>query len=120
VHRDQNPDQEMFIYEAVILGTIGRPLAPALLGNSVVWSLRCGSTDYCFSRQACLYTLRAGVESSFVHLRRLPAWRASNLDPIEREGRVREDETSFMQHVIFRLFTPYRWTTPPHVPAAIR
>ncbi len=79
--------RKMFIYEAVILGAIGAVIG-AVLSLAIGWIVvlaMVGSTDYFFSPASLVYIPSAMVVGIVICVASgvYPAWRASNLDPIE-------------------------------------
>jgi putative ABC transport system permease protein len=79
--------RKMFIYEAGILGVIGAVIGAAFslaIGYLVVLAM-VGSTDYFFTPQSLIYVPSAMIIGIVICLISgvYPAWRASNLDPIE-------------------------------------
>lgn len=79
--------RRMFIYEAAILGVVGAgigALASIAIGYLVVLAM-VGSTEYFWSPSSLMYVLFAVVVGVAVCVISgfYPAWRASNLDPIE-------------------------------------
>jgi len=78
---------KMFIYEAVILGVIGAIIG-AILSLAIGWIVvlaMVGSTDYFFSPGSIVYIPSAMLVGIVICVVSgvYPAWRASNLDPIE-------------------------------------
>lgn len=78
---------KMFIYEAVILGVIGAIIG-AILSIAIGWIVvlaMVGSTDYFFTPASLVYIPSAMLVGIVICMASgvYPAWRASNLDPIE-------------------------------------
>lgn len=79
--------RRMFLYEAIILGLVGAGIGAVMsiiLGWLVVLAM-VGTTDYFFTYQSLIYvpvSMAIGI-SICVFSGVYPAWRASNLDPIE-------------------------------------
>lgn len=78
---------KMFIYEAVILGVIGAIIG-AILSLAIGWIVvlaMVGSTDYFFTPASLVYIPSAMLVGIVICMASgvYPAWRASNLDPIE-------------------------------------
>jgi len=78
---------KMFIYESVILGVIGAIIG-AILSIAIGWIVvlaMVGSTDYFFNAASLVYIPSAMLVGVVICIVSgvYPAWRASNLDPIE-------------------------------------
>ena len=79
--------RRMFLYEAFILGIIGAVvggLASLVIGYSVV-SAMIGTTDYFFLPESIVYIpigMLIGIVVCIIS-GLYPAWRASNMDPID-------------------------------------
>lgn len=79
--------RRMFLYEAFILGVIGAVtggILSVIIGYGVVYSM-VGTTDYFFTLDSLIYVpYGIGVGIAVCVLSGLyPAWKASNLDPIQ-------------------------------------
>jgi putative ABC transport system permease protein len=77
----------MFLYEAIVLGIIGAVIGgigSLVIGYSVV-SAMIGTTDYFFQPDSIIYVpvgMLVGVIVCIIS-GLYPAWRASNMDPID-------------------------------------
>lgn len=78
---------KMFMYESVILGVIGATIG-AILSIAIGWIVvlaMVGSTEYFFTAASIIYIPSAMLVGIVICIASgvYPAWRASNLDPIE-------------------------------------
>ena len=83
----KNEILRMFVYEAVIIGIVGAGIGAALslvIGYVVVFGM-VGTTEYFFAWASLVNVLEGMIIGAVICVISgvYPAWRASNLDPIE-------------------------------------